>query len=246
MNAPLLEVRGLVKSFGRAAIIRGAELQVKDGERHALIGPNGAGKSTLFHLISGLIAADSGSIVFGGQEIARRGLARSFQINNLFANLSAFENIRMATLWSQGLHLGSLWRLASRVRSINERASQVLEQLHLSHARDLLVGTLSYAEQRALEIGMAIAGDARLILLDEPTAGMSRSETERMLELIRTVTVGRSLLVIEHDMQIVFNLAERISVLVYGQVIASGTPEAVRADARVQEAYLGTALEAAP
>ena len=157
MNAPLLEVRGLVKSFGRAAIIRGAELQVKDGERHALIGPNGAGKSTLFHLISGRIAADSGSIVFGGQEIsglpahqiARRGLARSFQINNLFANLSAFENIRMATLWSQGLHLGSLWRLASRVRSINERASQVLEQLHLSHARDLLVGTLSYAEHRA-------------------------------------------------------------------------------------------------
>jgi branched-chain amino acid transport system ATP-binding protein len=185
MNAPLLEVRGLVKSFGRAAIIRGAELQVKDGERHALIGPNGAGKSTLFHLISGRIAADSGSIVFGGQEIsglpahqiARRGLARSFQINNLFANLSAFENIRMATLWSQGLHLGSLWRLASRVRSINERASQVLEQLHLSHARDLLVGTLSYAEQRALEIGMAVAGGARCLLLDEPTAGMSRAET---------------------------------------------------------------------
>jgi branched-chain amino acid transport system ATP-binding protein len=253
MSAHVLEVSALTKSFGRSSIIRGADLRVLAGERHALIGPNGAGKSTLFHLISGRIPADAGSIVFEGREIsgvpahrvARMGLARSFQINNLFPNMSAYENIRLATLWSLGMRGASLWRLAARVRSINEKTDEVLELLHLARVRDALVGTLSYAEQRALEVGMAIAGDARLVLLDEPTAGMSRSETERMLELIRKVTAGRSLLVIEHDMQMVFNLADRISVLVYGKVIATGTPEEVRSNPQVQEAYLGAALESA-
>ncbi|MCF8169167.1 MAG: ABC transporter ATP-binding protein [Rhodoferax sp.] len=250
MTQTVLEVADLTKSFGRASIIRGADLQVTAGERHALIGPNGAGKSTLFHLISGRIASDSGSIRFNGQEIsaepahriARLGLARSFQINNLFLNMSAFENIRLATLWSQGVRAHSLWRMASSLRNINDKADQVLESLHLMRVRNVLVGTLSYAEQRALEIGMAIAGDPRMVLLDEPTAGMSKAETERMLALIRSVTIGRSLLVIEHDMQMVFNLADRISVLVYGKVIATGTPQEVRSNPQVQEAYLGSAL----
>jgi branched-chain amino acid transport system ATP-binding protein len=244
-----LELHGLEKRFGRTEIIRGASLQVKRGERVAIIGPNGAGKSTLFHLVSGRLAPSAGEVRLNGQRIDglppyrihRLGLARSFQVSNLFGRLSVFENLRCAVLWSMGVRY-AFWRFLADLRDANERTEQLLEQLQLSRRRDVLAMNLTYAEQRALEIGLAIAGGAEVVLLDEPTAGMSRSETRRFVELIREVTAGRTLLTVEHDMSVVFGLADRIAVLVHGEVIAFDTPEAVRADARVQEAYLGSAL----
>jgi len=249
MNPSLLKLEGVRKSFGRTEIIRGADLEVRTRERHALIGPNGAGKSTLFHLISGQLRVDSGQIDFDGhtlthlppQHIARLGIARSFQINSLFNSLSVFENLRLACLRSQGMHGHWLWCLAQRAPRVNDKTEQLLDKLGLSSVAKSLVGTLSYAEQRLLEVGMAVAAEAKLILLDEPTAGMSQHETENLLHRVRELTEGRSLLVIEHDMQVVFQLADRISVLVYGQVIATGSPTQVRADPKVQEAYLGVA-----
>ncbi|MCO5100237.1 MAG: ABC transporter ATP-binding protein [Burkholderiaceae bacterium] len=240
----LFDVR---KSFGRTEIIRGVDLSVPRGERHAVIGPNGAGKSTLFNLISGRFRASSGRIELNGEEITadrpyqinRKGLARSFQITNLFPRMSAFENVRCATLWSLG-HRYSCWKRLSRLADAAERADDVLQRIGLHHRRDALAGTLTYAEQRALEIGITIAGGAQLILLDEPTAGMSRSESDRAVELIRRVTEGRTLVMVEHDMSVVFGLADRISVLVYGQVLATGTPAEIRANEAVQQAYLGT------
>ena len=242
----LLDVR---KSFGSTEIIRGATLQVKQGERVAIIGPNGAGKSTLFNLISGRFAPTSGRIVLDGQridglkpyEINRRGLSRSFQVSNLFPRLSVFENVRCAVLWSMG-HRYCFWRFLSGLDDVNRRAREVVEMIRLDRRQDVLAMNLTYAEQRALEIGITIAGGAQVVLLDEPTAGMSRSETRRFVELIREVTQGRTLLTVEHDMGVVFGLADRIAVLVYGEVIAFDTPQAVRANARVQEAYLGSVL----
>lgn len=244
-----LELRDLRKSFGKTEIIRGANLAVAPGERVAIIGPNGAGKSTLFNLISGRFAPTSGDVILNGQringmapyEINRRGLSRSFQITNIFPKLSVFENLRCAMLWSEG-HRYAFWKFLADLDETNARAEALLERLHLDRRRDVLAMNLTYAEQRALEIGLTIAGGARVILLDEPTAGMSRSETTRFIGLIREVTEGRTLLTVEHDMGVVFGLADRIAVLVYGEVIAFDTPERVRADPRVQEAYLGSVL----
>ncbi|MGV8823123.1 ABC transporter ATP-binding protein [Methylibium petroleiphilum] len=244
-----LELRGVRKHFGKTEIIRGADLQVRSGERVALIGPNGAGKSTLFNLISGRFAPSSGEIRLHGaridgcapHEINRLGLARSFQVSNLFTRLSVFENLRCAVLWSLG-HRYAFWKFLADLRDANERAEQVMAMLHLDRKRDVAAADLTYAEQRALEIGLTIAGGASVILLDEPTAGMSRSETRRFVQLIREASEGRTLLAVEHDMGVVFDLADRIAVLVYGEVIACDTPAAVRANATVQEAYLGAAL----
>ncbi|MEF7617317.1 ABC transporter ATP-binding protein [Aquincola sp. MAHUQ-54] len=246
---PVLQLAGLRKSFGKTEIIRGASLAVRPGERVAIIGPNGAGKSTLFNLISGRFAPSGGEILLNGRrihglqpyEINRRGLARSFQVSNLFNRLSVFENLRCAVLWQQG-HRYAFWKRLSRLRDANERAEQVMAMLHLHRKRDALAMNLTYAEQRALEIGITLAGGADVVLLDEPTAGMSKSETRRFVELIREVTVGKTLLMVEHDMGVVFGLADKIAVLVYGEIIAFDTPEAVRADRRVQEAYLGSML----
>ena len=221
------------------------------GERVAIIGPNGAGKSTLFNLISGRFGSTSGDILLQGEkidglkpyEINRRGLARSFQVSNLFPRLSVFENLRCAVLWSLGYRY-AFWRFLASLRDANERAAQLMAMLQLERRRDVLAMNLTYAEQRALEIGLTIAGGADVLLLDEPTAGMSQSETRRFVQLIRAVTVGRTLLTVEHDMGVVFGLADRIAVLVYGEVIAFDVPEAVRASARVQEAYLGSVLAA--
>ena len=246
-----LELHDLHKSFGVTPIIRGVTLDVRQGERHAIIGPNGAGKSTLFNLISGRFAPTSGSIRLDGEDISgdipsaiyRRGLARSFQVTNIFPRLSVYENIRCSVLWSLGYKY-NFWRSAYRLRDANERTDRTLERIRLTARRDTLAGVLTYAEQRALEIGITIAGDAKVILLDEPTAGMSRSETGSAVELIRSVTAGKTLVMVEHDMGVVFDLADRISVLVYGEIIATDVPSCIRENEAVQNAYLGAATHA--
>jgi branched-chain amino acid transport system ATP-binding protein len=237
---------GVHKSFGATPIIRGVDLAVARGERHALIGPNGAGKSTLFHLVTGRLPTSAGTIRLHGEditglapfEIYRRRLARSFQITNIFPRMSVYENLRCAVLWTAG-HGISFWRFVDGLRDVRERAEAVMERIGLARRRDVPAGLLAYAEQRALEIGLAIAGGADTILLDEPTAGMSHGETEHAVALIREVTRGKTLLMVEHDMAVVFGLADRISVLVYGKIIASDTPERIKANPAVQEAYLG-------
>ena len=249
MSGPALQLKDVRKSFGKTEIIRGVSLSVQPGERVGVIGPNGAGKSTLFNLISGRFAPSSGEILLNGQridglkpyEINRQGLSRSFQITNIFPKLSVFENLRCAVLWKLGYRYTFL-RFLSGLDDANARADELLRMIHLEHKRDLLATNLPYAEQRALEIGITIAGGADVILLDEPTAGMSKSETRHFIDLIREVTVGKTLLTVEHDMGVVFGLADKIAVVVYGEVIAFDTPEAVRANARVQEAYLGSSV----
>lgn len=246
-----LEISDLRKSFGKTEIIRGVNLSVGKAERHAVIGPNGAGKSTLFNLITARFPKSSGSIKLHGHdlegmapfEINRRGLSRSFQITNIFPQMTVFENIRCSLLWSMGYKY-SFWNFVARSRELNEESEKILEQINLTSRRDLQAGVLSYAEQRALEIGITIAGGADVIMLDEPTAGMSHSETDYIVELIREVTEGKTLMMVEHDLGVVFGLADKISVLVYGEIIASGDPDVVRGDPKVQEAYLGAALEA--
>ena len=252
MSAPALELRGLTKRFGAVEIIRGVDLCIPRGERHALIGPNGAGKSTLFNLISGSFAPSAGSILLDGapigglspQQINRRGLSRSFQVTNIFPAMSVYENIRCATLRPSGQSLAFGLRLDG-LKTVAAEAAATLDLIGLAHLRDKPAGALSYADQRALEIGVAVAGRARVILLDEPTAGMSREETARAVALIRKISAGRTLLIVEHDMGVVFGLADRISVLVYGKIIASGTPAGIRGNPLVAEAYLGTRKEAA-
>jgi branched-chain amino acid transport system ATP-binding protein len=242
-----IELKGVTKSFGNTAIIRGVDLAVPRGERHAIIGPNGAGKSTLFNLISGRYALSRGDILLNGESIAglkpfeinRRGLSRSFQVTNIFQRMSVFENIRCAVLWSLGYKY-SFWHRLGALKDANLRADEVMESIGLKRRRDTSAGVLSYAEQRALEIGVTIAGGAEVILLDEPTAGMSRSETGDAVELIRKVSQGKTLIMVEHDMGVVFDLADRISVLVYGEIIACDAPQNIRGNQAVQEAYLGT------
>ena len=247
MNA--LELVGLRKSFGKTEIIRGVDLAVKAGERIGVIGPNGAGKSTLFNLISGRLQPSSGDVLLNGRringlkpfEINRLGLSRSFQITNIFPKLSVFENLRCGVLWSLGYKY-SFWKFLADLDDANARTEELMQMIHLDRKRDVLALSLTYAEQRALEIGVTIAGGADVVLLDEPTAGMSRSETTRFIELILQVTVGKTLLTVEHDMGVVFGLADKIAVVVYGEVLAFDTPQAVRANARVQEAYLGSSV----
>ncbi len=244
-----LELKDLRKSFGKTEIIRGVNLAVRHGERVAVIGPNGAGKSTLFNLISGRFGASSGDVLLNGTsimgkkpfEINRLGLSRSFQITNIFPKLSVFENLRCSVLWSLGYKYTFL-RFLSGLHDANARATELMQMINLDKKRDVLAMNLTYAEQRALEIGITIGGGANVILLDEPTAGMSTSETARFIGLIRTVTEGKTLLTVEHDMGVVFGLADKIAVVVYGEVIAFDTPDAVRANQRVQEAYLGSSV----
>jgi branched-chain amino acid transport system ATP-binding protein len=249
MSHPAIRLSGLKKNFGASEIIRGVDLDIHPGERHAIIGPNGAGKSTLFHLISARTPVSAGAIELKGEnvvglkpfEINRKGLSRSFQITNIFHNLSVFENLRCAVLWSLGYRY-SFWQRLAGLKDAQLRAEAVMEDIGLARRRDTPAGILSYAEQRALEIGITIASGADVILLDEPTAGMSNNETEEAVALIRRVTEGKTLVMVEHDMGVVFGLADRISVLVYGQIIATDTPAAIRSNAAVQEAYLGTSV----
>ena len=270
---PALELKDLRKNFGKTEIIRGINLAIPSGERVGIIGPNGAGKSTLFNLISGRFEPTSGDVLLHGQrlngkkpfEINRMGLSRSFQITNIFPKLSVFENLRCGVLWSLGYKYTFLKFLAD-LDDANERTVELMEMVKLDKKRDVLAMNLTYAEQRALEIGITIAGGASVILLDEPTAGMSKSETTRFInlitdvtvgktllptvtsettrfiKLIKDVTVGKTLLTVEHDMGVVFGLADKIAVVVYGELLAYDVPEAVRGNARVQEAYLGSAV----
>lgn len=246
-----LALQDVHKNFGITPIIRGVSLEVGKGERHAIIGPNGAGKSTLFHLISGRFPLSEGSIRLNGEDITglkpyqinRRGLSRSFQVTNIFPRMTVFENVRCGVLWHLGYRY-SFWHNTRKLKDANERAMAVLQQIGLADRAMLPASFLTYAEQRALEIGITIAGGAEVVMLDEPTAGMSRSETAHFVNLIRKVTEGRTLVMVEHDMGVVFDLADRISVLVYGQIIASDTPANIRNSKAVQEAYLGQAMEA--
>jgi branched-chain amino acid transport system ATP-binding protein len=244
-----LELKDLRKSFGKSEIIRGINLAVPAGERLAIIGPNGAGKSTLFNLISGRFEPSSGDVLLHGQringkkpfEINRMGLSRSFQITNIFPKLSVFENLRCSVLWSLGYKYTFLKFLAD-LDDANARTEELMSMIKLDKKRDVLATNLTYAEQRALEIGVTIGGGASVILLDEPTAGMSKTETTRFISLIKDVTIGKTLLTVEHDMGVVFGLADKIAVVVYGEVLAYDNPEAVRANQRVQEAYLGSSV----
>ena len=248
MSENAIELRDVHKSFGKTKIINGVSLAIRQGERHAIIGPNGAGKSTLYNLISGRFPLSSGNILLNGEditglrpfEINRKGLSRSFQVTNIFHNMSVYENVRCGVLWSAGYRY-SFWHRVGGLGDVALRAEEVMERIGLAKRRSVLAGTLTYAEQRALEIGVTIAGGANVILLDEPTAGMSRSETARAIDLVRSVTEGKTLIMVEHDMGVVFGLADRISVLVYGEIIATGTQEEIQANAAVQEAYLGAA-----
>ena len=243
---PILSLRGLRKSFGAAEIIRGVDLDLRAGERHALIGPNGAGKSTLFHLISGNLRPSAGEIVLGGQSIGgwspervnRHGLARSFQITNIFPKLSVFENVRIAVMQRHRLQYNA-WRRIERIGALREETERLLEQVRLQHQAATLGGEMTYSAQRSLELAMTLASNPQVVLHDEPMAGMSSEETQYTAELIREVTAGRTLLLVEHDMDVVFSLGERVSVLVYGQVIATGTPDEIRRHDGVREAYLG-------
>ena len=242
-----LELIGLRKNFGQAEIIRGVDLTIPVGERHAIIGPNGAGKSTIYNLISGKYRVTAGTIRLLGRDITNRaphevnrmGLSRSFQVTNICPRMTVFENVRCGVLWSMGCKY-SFWHFVDRRRDVTERTEQILESIGMSAKAQTPAELLSYPDQRALEVGITIGCGAEVVLLDEPTSGMSHSETERMVELIRTISEGKTVVVVEHDMGVVFDLADRISVLVYGQIIASDEPQRIRGNAAVQEAYLGS------
>ena len=241
-----LELKNVKKQFGPTEIIRGVNLNVKKGEIHSLIGPNGAGKSTLYNLISGVYELTSGSIKFNNKnienlpsyEIFRLGLSRSFQITNIFPKMSVFENVRCGLLWNMNYKY-SILKILDNNQDLNDKTNAILEQISLSNFSKEPAGLLSYADQRALEIGITIAGGAETILLDEPTAGMSKSETKRATNLIRNIAKNRTVLIVEHDMGVVFDLSDTISVLVYGEVICSDKPDNVKTNKAVKEAYLG-------
>jgi branched-chain amino acid transport system ATP-binding protein len=249
--AVVLSLNQVHKRLGNASIVRGVSLSLCQGERVALIGPNGAGKTTLFNLVSGLLAPDRGEIVLQvpgahatringlpPEQVHRLGLSRSFQVSSVLKGLSVFDNLRCAALWSQNTGY-AFWRRLSQCHRANERAQHMLEQLGLSSWANQAAGELSYANQRALELGLATVGGSPVVLLDEPTAGMSQAETAHFISLIRQLTEGKTLLMVEHDMGVVFNVADRVAVLVDGELIAFDTATRVRADPRVQAAYLG-------
>ena len=241
-----LELKNVKKSFGPTSIIKGVNLKIRKGEIHSFIGPNGAGKSTLYNLISGVYQVSSGNIIFNNKnienlpshEIFRLGLSRSFQITNIFPKLSVFENIRCGLLWNSNYKY-SLTKILDYEKKINENTQEILDKISLNKFAKEAAGLLSYADQRALEIGITIAGGAETILLDEPTAGMSKSETERATKLIRNISKERTIVIVEHDMGVVFDLSDTISVLVYGEIICSDKPINVKNNKKVKEAYLG-------
>ena len=241
----MLKVQALHKQFGSTRVIQGVDLQIEDRERHALIGPNGAGKSTLFNLMSCRMAPTSGRVEVLGRDVtgwtphklARAGLGRSFQVSNAFQGLSVRDNLEVAVMWRSGIGCG--FGLPSRSARLRERLEFLLHESGLADKARALAGELAYADQRSLEIAMTLGGDPSVVLLDEPTAGMSKAETERAIGLIRRLTEGRTLVIVEHDMNVVFKLADRISVLVRGEIVITDKPDVIRSSPIVREAYLG-------
>lgn len=242
----ILDLQEIYKDFEGLQVLFDVNLGVQEGERHAIIGPNGAGKSTLFNLITGKYHPSRGRIFLKGEAITganpfklnRMGMARSFQITNIFRTMTVFENVRNAILSKNKIRYNMFSRL-SRMDEINRQTEKVLHEIGLLQRKDDIAGELSYGQQRALEIGLTIATNPELILLDEPTAGMSSEETREAVKLIQRVTEGKTLIIVEHDMEVVFSIADRISVLYYGKILASGLPGEIRNDQRVKDAYLG-------
>ena len=243
----LLQVTDLRKRFGKSGIINGITFNVPSGQRRAIIGPNGAGKTTLFNLLSGNYRPIGGKIMFNNQDITglpphrinRLGISRSFQITNVFAGLTVLRNMQAVILSKHRLRL-NFSRRVEKLERITRESLQMLEQIGLEDKREQLAGQLSYGEQRALKIGLTLGSDPQLILLDEPTAGMSTDETREAVKLIDRVTRDKTLVIIEHDMEVVFTLADIITVISYGEILASGPPEEIRGNPQVKEAYLGT------
>jgi branched-chain amino acid transport system ATP-binding protein len=242
----ILDLKDVYKDFEGLEVLFGINLGVREGERHAIIGPNGAGKSTIFNLITGRYPVSKGKIIFKGEDVTgtspfklnRQGLSRSFQITNIFKTMTVFQNVRNAVLSRNKIRFNLFSRL-DRMEGINRQTEEVLKQIGLLERKEIVSGLLSYGEQRALEIGLTIATMPDLILLDEPTAGMSTEETREAVKLIGKVTEGKTLVIVEHDMEVVFSLADRITVIYYGEVLASGPPGEIRNDQRVKDAYLG-------
>ncbi len=247
----MLELAGVSKRFGGVVATDNVSLRVAAGEVHALIGPNGAGKTTLIAQISGSLATDAGEILFLGKPITKArqhervkaGLARSYQITSIFRRFSVLDNLALAVQARSGSSF-SFWRPVAREQALRDEARSIAAEVGLLEKAAALAGTLSHGEQRALEVGLALATRPRLLLLDEPMAGMGPEESARMIELIGRVRAAVTVLLVEHDMDAVFRLADRITVLVSGRVIASGAPEAIRADAEVRRAYLGDEVAA--
>ncbi len=246
---PLLRLEHVNKAFGSLVVTRDVSLDLAAGQRHVIIGPNGAGKTSLINQIGGQLQPDSGRILLDGRDVTRlppearaqRGLARTFQKNTLFQRLSTFENVRLGVQ----ARFGSIFDLASRALGrddINDRAQDILARLRLNHLADKRVSSLSYGDQRQLEVAVALAGDPRILLLDEPTSGLSPAETGQLVDLVRTLPAELGVLMIEHDMEVVFSLADRVTVLYYGEVLASGLPDDVAGNERVREVYLGASI----
>ena len=248
----LLRLRGLVRRFGGLAATDGVELAVEENEVHALIGPNGAGKTTLVQLISGALRPDAGTVHFAGEDVTRasmhervqRGLVRSYQVTSIFGRLSVLDNAALAVQAASGSSM-RFWAAARDDPDIVRDARALLERVELDGRAHVVAGTLAHGEQRKLEVALALAVRPRLLLLDEPMAGMGPEESVRMVDLIERLAREVTVVMVEHDMDAVFRLAQRISVLVAGRIVATGSPEAIRNDARVREAYLGDELGAA-
>jgi branched-chain amino acid transport system ATP-binding protein len=251
MAEPLLAVRGLRKRFGGLVATDDVALDVAEGETLAMIGPNGAGKTTLISQLAGNLRPDGGTIRFAGADVtalsaaarSHRGLARSFQITSIFRDFSALDNVALAAQAHAG-HSFRFWRPARAEAALRDPARAVLAQVGLDERADVLAGTLAHGEQRQLEIAMALATRPRLLLLDEPVAGMGTDESQRMVRLLQGLRGRHTIVLVEHDMDVVFALADRISVLVYGRVIATGPPKAIRVNAEVRRAYLGEEVPA--
>jgi branched-chain amino acid transport system ATP-binding protein len=249
MKRAMLEVHGLVKSYGALRVTAGVDLEVLAGETHGIIGPNGAGKTTLVDQISGAVAPDGGRIIFDGRDVtrlpvparARLGLARSFQITQVLPRFTALENVALAAQAGSGSSF-RFWRPAAAEEALDASAREALEAVDLGTRAGRPAGTLSHGEKRRLELAIALAQGPRVMLLDEPAAGAGAEETRRLVEILKGLKTRATIVLVEHDMQAVFALADRISVLVEGRIIATGTPEAVRADADVRAAYLGEAV----
>lgn len=245
-NGEVLELLSVSKRFGSLVAVNDVSLAVRRGDRHALIGPNGAGKSTLFHLIAGMTEVSQGRVIFQGMDVTRLkehrraclGIARTFQRSSLFDRLSALDNITLAVQRPAGV-AHKLFRSARGCREVTERANELLERVALSEQRARPAGQLSHGERRQLEVALALAADPVLILMDEPTAGMSKEESIAFLDMVARLSDSLTILIVEHDMDVVFGLANRVSVLDAGKLLADGTPPEIRDSAAVQEAYLG-------